>query len=256
MKATVTATNHRWMRRALVLTVLLSGLSAAPGKAEDNHWGNGGELCRLGGGTYTDLGGGTSRCCLSDWGCIFCDNTGCFIECQTRRCCQMNRVPGKATCSVLLGLVAGDLEPDDGSGDGLIDGDFIDLAGLPVLESMPDASGEMLPGSIIIVDGRVGEVLDDGTVLVPVDPPAPDTAFGQLELMLAAMQEDQADLDESDADSSVDADDEDSARDGGSTDGSPDGGAVQEAGDDAAAPIRAEEEREGRRAPRRGRARR
>jgi hypothetical protein len=164
----------------------------------------------------------------------------------------MNRVPNKSTCSVVLGLVSGDLEPDDGSGDGLagelvdlsefadltIDegsddgtiGDVGELGALPVIDGA-DFSMDATQGSIIIVSGRIGVVMEDGAVLVPVDPPAPDSMLGQIELMLSSMEQDPAELDnldESETDS-VGADEEDSGHGRDSVEGAPDGGTAPEA---------------------------
>jgi hypothetical protein len=126
-------------------------------------------------------------------------------------------------------------------------GDWGEFADLAVVDGA-DFSVNAEQGSIIIVGGLVGVVMEDGSILVPVDPPGSDPMREQLELLMAA------DLDDSDADD-VAAEQEVSAGDDEATGEGPDSGAVQETGGDTEpVPARPVEERP-LRASRRGRAR-
>lgn len=48
-------------------------------------------ICELSGGTAIDFGGGTTRCCWANWGCMTCSaDDVCVMDCDTARCCEAN----------------------------------------------------------------------------------------------------------------------------------------------------------------------
>jgi hypothetical protein len=149
-----------------------------------------------------------------------------------------------------------DLTVDDGEVRGAGDG-FSEFADLAVVEGALDATMDATRGSIIVVGGRLGELLEDGTILIAEQTPETPAIQFQVELMTAAMDEDLMDpeLDQSEEDfggvidATVGPGQEEAGNDA-------DSGSVQEPGGGAApVPARAEEERP-LRASRRGRARR
>jgi hypothetical protein len=93
--------SNRWIRKSVVLSILLSGLIAAPSKAADNdRTTSGPSACELLGGSYQDLGG-VDRCCVSSF-CMSCSRTTgqCIKECFSRTCCMYMRT---AASSLIMG---------------------------------------------------------------------------------------------------------------------------------------------------------
>jgi hypothetical protein len=98
------------------------------------------------GGTFTDLGNNSGRCCTAK-ACVTCTPTGCITECKTAECCYMLGLEGSSCIDIDVPEPRGagsDLQIPENGLDGLIDTheapqpqDWIDL--LMLVAELPEA---------------------------------------------------------------------------------------------------------------------
>jgi hypothetical protein len=173
------------------------------------------------------------------------------MECYSPECCEELGVGEVDSCIIF--------DPDGSWIEGGSDGHFGELDDLLVFNIVLDPADDSTQGSIIVVGGHKGDILVDGAMSIPPNPPALEAILLQAELIIASMQDEELaaleDFDESRAEA-AEAIDDVVAGDEQSAGSAPEGGAVHAAGGAAApTPTPAEQERP-LRPHRRGRARR